>query len=136
MDPACFSLSSLCPANKIHYQQSACLCVLHLGPLPTHYSTIWLDMDPAHTTKPLALLGLVKTHLQHHEAILASTAADVRQAAVNQEQGFIMLAAQIRQLTIILAVSPDPPPPAPTQHGPVPEPRVGVPERCAGDAVG
>ena len=87
-------------------------------------------MDPAHTIKQLALLGLVKTHLQHHEAILALTASDVRQTAVNQEQGFIMLAAQIRQLTIILAVSPDPPPPAPTQHGPVPEPRWGSRALC------
>ena len=82
-------------------------------------------MDPAHTPEPLARLGLVEAQLQHHEATLASIAADVRQAAAYQEQGFATLATQVQQLTTALAQTialpayPDPPPPAPTQHGPV-----------------
>ncbi|AWP11350.1 Hypothetical protein SMAX5B_013530, partial [Scophthalmus maximus] len=54
---------------------------------------------------------------------------DVRQAAADQEQGFATLAAQVQQLTtaltqtLALPASPDPPQPAPTQHGPVSESR-------------
>ena len=83
--------------NKSHYRLSAYVCCIWA--LPTCHSTIWPDIDLAHTTDPLERLGRVETQLKHHEAILASTAADVRQAAANQEQGFATLAPQVLQLT-------------------------------------
>ena len=80
--------------------------------------------------------------LQHHEALLLSNSADVRLAVTKQEQAFTLLASQVQQLAAAFAQA-VPLPPEPVQPLPVPaasasasEPRVGVPERYAGDAEG
>ena len=95
------------------------------------------QMDPAHNPDPLARLDRVETQLQHQEAMLASTTANIQLAAANQEQVLATLSTQVQQLTATLAQSlslPAPPshppsrspPPAPAYPGPVLEARVGV----------
>ena len=103
-------------------------------------------MDPAHTA--MDRLEKVEAMLQHHEALLLSNSADVRLAVAKQEQAFTSLASQVQQLTAAFAQAatrpPEPvqPPPAPAASASASasalasEPRVGVPERYAGDAEG
>ena len=102
-------------------------------------------MDPADAK---SRLERVESVLHQHEAVLASTSADVRQAAAsqqqaaaNQQQALADLTAQVQQLSAALAqmvataspaALPSAPPP-PAIPGPVSEPRVGAPERFAGD---
>ncbi|TKS65266.1 Retrotransposon-like protein 1 [Collichthys lucidus] len=105
-------------------------------------------MDPAHTASPELRLERVENILQRHEALFASTAAEVRQATVtqqqaaaNQEQTLAALASQIQQLTAVLSQNmvqnlPATAPAAvlqPTPPGPVSEPQIGAPERYAGN---
>ena len=99
-------------------------------------------MDPAHTA--MDRLEKVEAILQHHETLLVSNSAEVRLAVAKQEQAFTSLASQVQQLAAAFAqavpLPPEPvqPPPAPSASAAafVSEPRVGVPERYAGDAEG
>ena len=97
-------------------------------------------MDPAHTA--MDRLEKVEAILQHHGTLLVSNSADVRLAVAKQEQAFTSLASQVQQLAAAFSqavpLPPEPvqPPPAPSASAFASEPRVGVPERYAGDAEG
>ncbi|KAI3352330.1 hypothetical protein L3Q82_005296 [Scortum barcoo] len=79
--------------------------------------------------------------MQQHEAHFATAATEIQQATITQAAGLAALTSQVQQLMAAFtaataAASPPPPPapaPAPAPPGPVPEPRVGSPERYAGD---
>ena len=85
-----YKLLKTAVTNKGHYRLISRLPVLLLGPRHSRDSTIWPDMDPAHT--PMDRLEKVEAILQHHEALLFSNSADVRLAVAKQEQAFTSLA--------------------------------------------
>ena len=132
--------------NKVCYKRYPLVRVLLLGPNHTRYSTIWPPNGPSAQPRSTGL-DRVETHLQHQEAMLASTTANIQLAAANQEQALAMLSTQVQQLTATLAHSlslPAPPshppsrspPPAPALPGPVREAQVGVLEGYTGDPEG
>ena len=61
---------------------------------PSHLSSVFYDSRYRPCLSPTCLL---------YEVILASTTADVWQAATNLERGFATLATQVQQLTTALA---------------------------------
>lgn len=93
-------------------------------------------MDPAHTS-PQNHFGRIEGVLQQHEALIASVAAEAKQAAASQEQTLSSLVSQVQQLSGAIAqlapVSPAPEPTLPTSSLLPPrsvyEPRIGAPER-------
>lgn len=97
-------------------------------------------MYPAHPTSPHSCLDRVDEVLHQQGALLVSVSSQIRQVAAAQDQILGLLAAQVQQLTASLAqVSTQPPPDlappaqAPASVSPVSEPRVGAPERYAGE---
>lgn len=76
--------------------------------------------------------------MQHHDAIMTNNAEEVQLLASAREQMLNALVSQVQQLTQALTkASPAPPsapsPPASAVSGPMLGPRVGIPERYAGD---
>ena len=135
--PACCSL------NKGLYQLFLNATVLHLGPKHTRFSTIWPEMDPADPASPRSRLARLEGMLQHHEAQLASNATEARQSASALEQALTALAAQVQQMAASMtqhappAATPAPPALTPGPSSSIAtEPRVGAPERYAGDPEG
>ncbi|XP_056887146.1 uncharacterized protein LOC130524739 [Takifugu flavidus] len=99
--------------------------VLHLGPNCTRHSTIWPNMDPAHSSPPQSHLDQVEGRLQQFEAQLASNAAEARQTASALEQALMSVATQVQQLAVSVS-QPAAPVPAPAPPPPVPAPPPGT----------
>ena len=99
------------------------------------------NIDPANTASPQSCLERVESVLQRHRTLLASTAAEIHQPAASQQQELAALTAQFQQLTAALsqmaALAPSAVPSSATPPPVIPEsisePRVGAPERYAGD---
>ncbi|TWW58269.1 Retrovirus-related Pol polyprotein from transposon 17.6 [Takifugu flavidus] len=94
--------------------------------LSTRHSTIWPNMDPAHSSPPQSRLDQVEGRLQQFEAQLASNAAEARETASALEQALRSVASQVQQLVVSVSqpAAPAPPPPVPAPPpGTVPEPR-------------
>ncbi len=132
-----------CGDNKGNYELFPFSGVLHLGPKHTRFSTIGPEMDPADPASPQSRLARVEGLLKQHEAQLASNAVEARQSASALERALTSLATQVQQMAASMnqhaASASVPAPPAPIP-GPSTsttfEPRVGAPERYAGDPEG
>ena len=107
------------------------------------------NMDPAHSSTPRDRFERVEDALQRQEASIASLATEAHHANSTHDQTLTYLAAQLQQLTatvqqlaaaVVAAPAPLPMPPAPASAfspmGFSPEPRVGTPERYAGEPEG
>lgn len=115
--------------KRFSLERKPCACVLLLGRnCSALFSTIWLNMDPAHTQK--CHFDCIEEALRHQEAVMAVLASDA-----TLEQNFASLAIQVHHLSSTFAhfapanTSPDSSQvvasaPAPTQRQ-VSEPRIG-----------
>ena len=107
--------------------------MLQLGPTLTRYSTIWPNMDPAHSTPPRNRLENIEQALQQQDARFTGLEEVVRQVL-----------AQLGNLTAAhtqaAAAAPSPavttPAPASPPLGQLREPPVGIQERYEGDPEG
>lgn len=104
-------------------------------------------MDPAHPDSPTSRLERVEAALLLIQAQVASVSAEARNATATLDQGLASLAVQIQTLATALtqlAVPAPPSAPAPmavplpatSPPAPAAEPRVGTPERYAGEPEG
>lgn len=105
--------------------------VLQLGLKHTLSVHCGHNMDLTNTASPQSCLERVESVLQQHEALLASTTAEVHQAAASQQQALAALTAQVQQNTAALSQMAAPAPSAvpssatlpPAIQGPISEPR-------------
>lgn len=76
--------------------------MLHWVPNHSGFSTIWPNMDPAHT--PKSSFERIEEVLQLHKAVMSSVAAEAKQAAATQEQNRSCLISQVQQLAVAIAL--------------------------------
>ncbi|KAF7640930.1 hypothetical protein LDENG_00004630, partial [Lucifuga dentata] len=101
-------------------------------------------MDPAHTPSPEDRFEQIERALQQHEERMVAVSSESRRAAAAREQALAALATQVQQLTQTLSqtlapvqsATPSPSPTLPTPSRVESEPRVGTPERYAGEPEG
>lgn len=116
--------------------------MLHWVPNHSGFSTIWPNMDPAHT--PKSSFERIEEVLQPHKAVMSSVAAEAKQAAATQEQNLSCLISQVQQLAVAIAqLAPVSTSPEPAQvtisllpPRSVSESRIGAPERYVGEPEG